>query len=77
MGADNVYNGIRNLFSGRCGSLPVCDHPVTLRERQERVPPVQVPPVQVPVQPVPERQAFQAQALQEPAVREQVPQRCS
>ena len=66
MGADNVYNGIRNLFSGRCGSLPACDHPVTLRERQEPVPQEQQ-----------ELQAFQEPASQEPAVRGQEPQRCS
>ena len=72
MGADNVYNGIRNLFSGRCRSLPACDHPVTLRERREPV---------LQEQPAPqeqrELQAFQEPASQEPAVRGQEPQRCS
>ena len=75
MGADNVYNGIRNLFSGRCGSLPACDHPVTLRERQEPV------PQELQGRRVPQEQqappAFQVQASQEPAVQEREPQRCS
>ena len=75
MGADNVYNGIRNLFSGRCGSLPACDHPVTSRERQEPEPQEQQEQ-QVPQVPQ-EQQAFQVQASQEPAVQEREPQRCS
>ena len=39
MGSDYVDDGIRDLFTGRRGSLPLGNHPVTSPERREPVPP--------------------------------------